>query len=224
MIITAKSLYHSNFVVIFNGNKFLMPENSRVVGIYQGDQAAGARFVDNVFANRKTLDLPKLNLQIAVEQARLRVEDNSQKDPADSILINEFSRIYNSLFDQPSIVGFGFNFDIYYRFPDVIQIKSLFSNFIEEKVLESAELLDLGVQFTLEKDGGRKKEQYMIKVTAPLEIAMHVNHHFVSKELPLAFPAAMGKTEPEKTAKSPLQNLFEQCFVETDEIITKLKF
>ena len=79
----------------------------------------------------------------------------------------------------------------------------------DSKILEKANLLDIGVQFTLEKEEGKRRETYFLKVTAPLEVAVHVNSHFfVSKIL-----------EP-----LDIQELFETCYEEIDDIAYNLKF
>ena len=88
-------------------------------------------------------------------------------------------------------------------------IKEFFAHFMDSKILEKANLLDIGVQFTLEKEEGKRRETYFLKVTAPLEVAVHVNSHFfVSKIL-----------EP-----LDIQELFETCYEEIDDIAYNLKF
>lgn len=209
MLITSKSLFHSNIVVVFEVGKFLAPENSALAALYQGEAAKGARFIDDPILRTKVLELPQLKLQIAVEPSRLRVEDLSQEEPQQSFLIKEFLNINQQLFSQFSPVGFGFNFDIHYRFSDVIRLQDLFDGLANREILEKADLKDLGVQFTLDKEGGKKQEQYFIKITAPLEIAVHVNHHFPVKKLP---------------DQDVLQKVFEECYEKTDVVIQNLKF
>jgi hypothetical protein len=209
MDITSKSLHHSNIVFVFAEGKFLMPENAAILSLYQGQVAAGATFADDAVLRTKVLNLPRLKLQIGVELNRLRVDDNSQQEPNETTLVNEALSIYPKLFPQTSLIGLGFNFDIYYQFREFIRLKDFFELFAEPKILEKADLRDLGVQFTLEKEGGKKRETYFLKITAPLEIAVHINHHFATTKIP---------------DQSALQKLFEQCYNESDEIIQNLKF
>ena len=208
MKITSKSLHHSNIVFVFDESRFFIPDNRLLNSLYRGEAAIGARFIDDPILQTKVLDLPKLKLQISVEPGRLRIDDNSQEEPENSFLIKEAVNIYQQSFSQNKLIGFGFNFDIYYQTNQVIRLWDLFANFVEKKVLEKNELRDLGVQFTLEKEGGKRREIYFIKITAPLEIAVHINHHFSASKLP---------------EFSAIKKSFEKCYDETDETIQNLK-
>jgi len=224
MEITVKSIHHSNIVFVFNKEKFIMPENSEILNLYQGQAAAGAAFADDVVLKTKIFDLPRLKLQVSVEPFRLRLDDNSQLEPTETNLIYEAFLIYSKLFSKVPLVGFGFNFDLYYQFRDAILVKELFQQFAEPKILEKADLRHFGLQFTLEKEGGRRQETYFLKVTAPLEMAVHANFHFNTNKLPI-FPPVIG--QPDELTKDrlvPLQNLFETCYNEIDELIQNLRF
>ncbi|MCX7778673.1 MAG: hypothetical protein N2259_00250 [Patescibacteria group bacterium] len=223
MTITSKSLYHTNIVFLFEEKSFTAPDNSTLAGLYYGEAAIGARFIDDPILQTKVLELPKMQLKVVVEPLRLIVEDLSQKEPQETSLISESLKIYQKLFAQTKLQGFGFNFDIYYRFNNVIPLKDLFLNFVDEKILARSDLRDFGTQFTLEKEGGRKKEQYFLKILAPLELTVHVNHHFPAQELPY-LPPAIGESPETKNIVFPLQQLFEKCYNETDEVIQNLKF
>ncbi len=208
MLITSKSLHRANFVVAFEEGKFVAPDNPLLTALYQGQEAAGAHFIDDPVLRTKILDLPRLKIQVAVEPNRFLVEYTAGEEPRNSRLISEATRIYQQLFAQFPLTSFGFNFDFYYRFSDVIRLKDLLLNFSEPKILEKADLRDLGVQFTLEKEGGKKQETYFIKITAPLEVAVHLNTHFNQKKLP---------------GPEDLQKIFEKCYNEIDETIQLLR-
>jgi len=207
MDITSKSLYHANFVLVFRKEKFAFPDHSLLFSVYQGEKAAGARFIDDPILKTKVLDLPALKIQIAIDPNRLRLEDFSQQEPPNSNLVNETLNVYQQLFSQAPLISLGFNFDIYYRSSGVIQLRDLFNNFADSKILEKGDLRDVGVQFTLDKGGG-KREVYFLKIIAPLEIAVHVNHHFPVSKLP---------------EQAELNTIFEKCYDATDEIIENLK-
>jgi len=216
MRITSKSLHHSNIVFVFDESRFIAPENHVLASFYRGEAAIGARFVDDPVLRTKILELPKLKLQISVEPVRLKIDDNSQEEPEKSFLIKEAVNVFQQLFSQNSkLIGFGFNFDIYYQTNQVIRLQDFFAGFAGKEALKKSELMDFGVQFTLEKDGGKKREIYFIKITAPLEIAVHVNYHFPSLKLapPLRLPEL-----------SEIETSFSKCYNETDEIIEGLKF
>lgn len=207
MEITAKSIYHSNIVFVFEKNNFITPDNAAIISSFGGTAASGAHFADDVVLKTKILDLPQLKLQIIIEPSRLRIEDNSQLEPEESILIKEAISFYQKNFSQNKLAGFGFNFDIYYRTDKAIHINDLLLNFAKEEMLEKKELRDLGFQFTLEEDVGRKRAQYLIKVTAPLELAVHVNCHYSENKIP---------------EQNKLQELFTDSYDKIDEIIRNL--
>lgn len=209
MNITSKSLYNSNIVFVFEEGNILLPDNSILTSLYRGKEAAGARFVDHLTLNTKILDLPELKIKIVTEPSRLRIEDLSQENPDNSKLIQEANNVYQKLFSQSSLIGFGFNFDLYYRFDNLIQVQELFKNLVNQKILNEADLRDLGIQFTLDKDGGKKQEIYFVKITAPFEIAVHANHHFRLKKLP-------GQNE--------IERLFKKCYANIDPVIENLQF
>jgi len=96
--ITSKSLHHANIVFVFEKNKFILPDNTALMAVYQGDLAAGAQFIDDPVLKTKVLDLPRLKTQIAIDLNRLRVEDFSQEEPENSNLINTALHIYQQLF------------------------------------------------------------------------------------------------------------------------------
>lgn len=208
MDITSKSLHHANIVFVFEEKKFVLPDNTALMGVYQGDLAAGAQFVDDPVLKTKILDLPRLKTQIAIDLNRLRVEDFSQTEPENSNLINTALYVHQQLFNQIPLAGLGFNFDIYYRSSEVIRLEDLFKKLVDAKALEKKDLRDVGIQFTLEKEGGKKRETYFLKIIAPLEIVLHINHHFSLKKLP---------------EKDELTAIFENCYKETDEVIKNLK-
>ena len=208
MDITSKSLHHANIVFVFEERKFVLPDNTALMAVYQGDLAAGAQFVDDPVLKTKILDLPRLKTQIAIDLNRLRVEDFSQTEPENSNLINTALHVHQQLFNQIPLAGLGFNFDIYYRSSEVIRLQDLFKKFVDAKALEKNDLRDVGIQFTLEKEGGKKRETYFLKIIAPLEIVLHINHHFSLKKLP---------------EKDEITAMFENCYKETDEVIENLK-
>ena len=209
MKITYKSLHHVNIVFIFDEKKFVMPENSAILSVYPSPANGGANFADDVTIRTKVLDLPRLKLQISVEPNRLRIDDNSEGELKDSMLLKDSTMICEKLFPNASLTGFGFNFDLYYQFENVLMIKEFFSRFIEAKILEGTNLLDLGVQFTLEKEGGLRRDTYFLKVTAPLELAVHVNSHFFT---------------PQILDQTATKELLEKCYEEVDGVIENVKF
>ncbi len=214
MKITSRSLHHANIVFVFDESRFLPPENHLLTSFYRGEAAIGSRFVDDPIMRTKILDLPKIKLQVTVEPGRLKVDDGSQEEPDKSSLIEEAEKIYRQFFQQNKLTGFGFNFDVYYQTDRVVRLEDLFDSFAGKEALRKRQLLHLGWQFTLEKDGGDRRETYFVKITAPMEVAVHANYHFS-----LNPPSYLKLPELPEMKKN-----FRDCYRETDELIKALKF
>lgn len=213
MFIASKSLQHANMVFVFSTS--LRLDNSVLNSLYQNELSVGARFIDDPVLGTKVLELPRLKIQIIVEPQRLRIEDLSQEKPQATNLISHALNIYQQLFSRDQLSGYGFNFDIYYQFDDIIRLNDLLTNFVDAKILKKNNLLNFGVQFTLERKEDKKREQYFVKIITPLKIAVHANHHFpvVGSFLPASGIDQVG-----------LQALFEKCYHETDEVVQSFKF
>ncbi|MBI5912987.1 hypothetical protein HY839_00935 [Candidatus Azambacteria bacterium] len=206
-MLTSKSLFHSNLAILFPEQGFAAPDNGAFAALCGGKGAEGARFFDDPFARTKMLTLPALGLKAVLEGRRLRVEDESASEPDKSRLTVEASRIAHALFPNTALEGFGLNIDATCRFNNVIRIQNMFEHFFGAEPLGRADLRDFGFQFTIDRGAGNT-DIYFIKITAPLEIALHVNRHFAERTLP---------------APDRLQQLFEDCYNEIDTIIAHLK-
>lgn len=202
-MITSKSLFSSNIAFIFNEKNFSQPENGQFASLFGGEKAKGAKFIDDPIIKAKVLILPNAGLKLTLKNRRMMIDDQTAKNPKESSLIAEAKDIVDKLFKNQTLDGFGFNFDVYYRFNNVIPIRDIFEHFFGEEMLKKKDLRDFGFQFTLEKKGGIL-DVYFLKITAPLELAVHFNRHFPKKELPNL---------------DDLRQMFENCYNEMDEAI-----
>ncbi len=207
-MITSKSIFNSNIVFVFDEKNFSAPENNEFAALYGGERTMGSRFIDDPVIRAKVLTLPVMKMKIALERNRLRIDDESQEEPSKSNLVSEAVNIYQKLFPSQKLSGFGFNFDIYFRFNNVIPIHGMFGYFFGEKILKTADLRDFGVQFSLDRNKKNIIDTWFLKITAPLELAIHLNRHFNLRQLP---------------EKEKLQVLFENCYNETDEMAQNLE-
>ena len=207
-MITSKSLFHSNIVVLFQEQNFVAPDNSAFGSLYGGDAAKGARFFDDPLMQIKELALPAMNLKISLEKQRLRIEDLAANEPQSSILVQETLNICQKLFPQTALAGFGFNFDLFFRFNTLLPIKDAFARFFGNEPIQNADLRDFGFQFTLDRGNGNF-DVYFLKVTSPLELAAHLNRHFNEQKLP---------------QKEKLQKMLENCYNDVDKVVGQLKF
>lgn len=184
-MITSKSLNQANMVFVVNA-KMAMPANTDFTSLFIGDVATGINFIDDPIANTKFLNIPKVGLTVVWDGKRLRIDDVSCKDPENSDFVADAIEIYNKLFSDKlvSLEGFGFNFDVYYQLKDVVRINELFLNISPRGLLFGSGLVDLGWQWTIAHKDGERLDGFFVKVTAPMELAVHHNAHFSKKSLP----------------------------------------
>jgi len=206
MAITAKSLHHLNIVCVYSDVGFHTPENGAFASLYSGSDAKGSRFIEDPVLQTKMLVLPEAKIKVTLEGRRLRVDDDSDKEPKDSRVVRDLIAIQAKLFGTTAqLAGFGFNYDIVYRFNTVIPIQALFKHFFGEKALETQTLRDIGMQFVLEDKKRQIVDTWFVKVVSPLELAVHLNRHFNRKALP---------------KESDLVTLFSDCYTkDTDALI-----
>jgi hypothetical protein len=208
MIANFKSLSQSNIIFVVDPQKTTAPENRDFVDLFGSADSAGSQFVDDPVIRSKFMVIPRLKLRVTLENVRLRIDDDSKTAPGSSILIHEAVRIFSKLFKQSQPTAIGFNFDIMYRFEKMIPTDYLFKHFADEKMLKKGKLSDFGIQFALDREGGKSQEVVFLKVPSPLELAVHYNYHFPVREL---------------WKEDKLQKQFEQSYEQIDEIIEHLK-
>lgn len=206
-MITSKSLHHSNIALLFDDKSFVLPESADFVALYRGEEARGARLVDDPVLRAKVLTLPAIQTRFTIEGSRLRVDDESGAELPKSRLAKDARHAYDALFKKFPLPAWGINMDIYFRTQNLIQLKELFYPYFGEQALEGVDLLDTGIQFTLKKK--KVVEVWFIKVTGPLEVAVHVNRHFTGVD----FPDEKG-----------LQDALEKCYNETDKMMEHFMF
>lgn len=201
-----KSLYRANAVFVLDPRAFIAPENAAFNSLYEGEAGSGSRFVDDPVMGTKFLSLPKQQLSVTLERTRLRIDDESKLPPDETRLVKEAMHILNKLFPEAKISAYGFNYDIFYRFPQVLPVNDFFGRFASKDFLKKGKLRDLGVQFAFEKENGKVQEVYFLKFTAPIEMALHYNVHRSGDALP-----KIGR----------LEEMFKQGYLAPDEFIEK---
>lgn len=203
-MITSKSLHHSNVVLAFDERTFPSPENAVITSAYTGEEGRGARFLDDPLIHAKVLTLPNIGIKLTLEGIRARIDDESKAEPNVSRLAQETARIYQSIFNKGKLTAYGFNYEMYYRFNNLIPLEYIFSGYFSKDALSGATLKDVGIQFTLNRK--HVDEIWYIKVTAPLEVAAHINVHIPASELP---------------GESELKRMFEKQYADFDLIMGK---
>lgn len=206
-MITSKSLHHANIALIFEDRTFSLPESADFMALYRGKDAKGARLVDDAVLRAKVLSLPAIQTRLTVEHPRLRIDDESGVELDKSRLASDASHVYNTLFKQYPLVAWGINMDIYFHTQNLVRIHDLFFAYFADEALEGADLLDTGIQFTIRRK--RYTEVWFLKVTAPLEVAVHINRHFTDTPFP---------------NKKGIQEALEKCYTETDKMMNRFVF
>ncbi|MFZ2303835.1 MAG: hypothetical protein WAV98_03560 [Minisyncoccia bacterium] len=206
-MITSKSLHHSNVALLFDEKSFAIPESADLVALYRGEDAKGARLVDDTVLRAKVLTLPAIKTRITVEYPRVRIDDESMSELDKSRLAKDARHAYDTLFKKHPLTAWGINMDIYFRTQNLIQLKELFLPYFSEEALVGADILDTGIQFTIKKK--KVVEVWFLKVTGPLEVAVHINRHFKDVD----FPDEKG-----------LQEELMKCYNETDKMMEHFMF
>jgi hypothetical protein len=205
----SKQLERMNIAIVFRQDVFLAPDNGVFSSLYSGPNARGMRFVEDPLTRTAVLSVPPLNLVCALEGNRFRIDDDSRVEPAASSLASHFHESVATLFPNIAPEGYGFNFDVYFRFGAAIPSDLLFGTFMGSDIFKERDLRDLGIQFSMERNGGAQTETYFMKIVDPLEIAVHANMHVPSNQLPDA---------------EQLKIRLVQAYADIDSVVNNLKF
>lgn len=207
-MIRNSSLNQSNIIFVFREGTPI-PENKDFMGMFEGVNAQGMNFVDDPVSLTKVVTVPKLGLSVAWEGRRLRIEDLQQKEPKESSIVRDALSAFHKLFpgQQSGLEGFGFNFNVYYQMRDVIRIHELFGNLYPTGLALGDSLMDFGWQWTLARKDGARLDGYYVKITAPIELAVHHNAHVKATNIPTL---------------EDMEEMFSGAYTETQETIEKL--
>lgn len=201
MAIVARNLEGVGIVAVSAARALPLPEAQTIFALYQGDNAKGARLLDDPALHMRSFIFPALSSQITFEPTRFRLDATEPKKPAELPLGREMGTIVEKAYPAHAFDRFGFNYDIAYQYDVVIAQREILATFLDKDTIEDT--THFGWQFTLSKDKGTRRETYFCKVVSPLEIRVLTNIEF-DKPLP---PTA------------DLQKLYEKCYVECQDIV-----
>lgn len=196
--IIQKSPQRSNIVFILPNNGIASIDSSLVLGLFKKEQLAGMTLTDDPALQLRIFNFPAAKMKIIFEENRIRFEDETALEP-DLSFASEVFRIYATLLRGINPTAFGFNYDIFYRFDNVLAWRNSMSAFLDEEILDDVK--DFGWQFSLNKTKEQKTESYFLKLISPIELALHTNHHFLhwgpkdAKELGLAYKSCWKDTD-----------------------------
>lgn len=205
MAIVARNLESVSLVVVA-GETLPLPDPAAVFAHFTGDEAKGARMLDDTALHLRSFLLPGANMRIIFEPTRTRFENLTVQKPAEGTFAERAARALHALYPKRPFPRIGFNFDIAYQYDAVIQQRVILGAFIDKDTLEDT--THFGWQFTQAKEKGTRRETYFCKVVSPLELRVMAN---IELDRPLS-------PSPEET-----QSLFERCYTECQEIVEHLK-
>jgi hypothetical protein len=207
MNILAKQPERSNITCIFKDAPLSLPEPGAFFAAYDAVKTKGSMFTDDSAMSVRVFELPALKLQWVFERGRVRLEDRGFRQPKESVLAAELSRVLPRLYPDRHPTAYGYNYDIIYRMDNVIPLRDIMSSFMKPESLEGVR--DFGWQYSIAKEKGRRSETYFFKAVSPIEIAVHSNFHF---ENPIPVTADDFETE------------FERFYANTDKALTHMSF
>ncbi len=207
MNIVSKSFENANIVFVLPKDARVNVEPAKVFGLFPQDATRGATFVDDSTMEVKVFHFPQLKLKLLFEQNRLRIDDASGEDPATSKRGLEAHRLAEALLVGLPVQSQGFNYDLIYRFDNVIPQQAIMKSFVAPEQLE--DVRDFGWQFSIVRNKGAESRTYFFKAVSPLEMGLHVNFHF---------------NTPQLLASEELQKRYAACYQEADTIFKHLTF
>lgn len=184
-MITATSLHQANVVFLFT-DATPPPANAAFMALADGPAAAGVNFVDDEVLGTKLLNVPKAGISIVWEGRRLRIEDQRGAEPKDSGLAHQALVAVQKLMAAApmSLKGLGFNFDTYHQVREVMRVQDMLAALEPQAMDFGSSVLDFGWQWTVMHKNGKELEGYFVKITAPLELAVHYNRHVNRETVP----------------------------------------
>jgi len=207
MKIIARSLQHSNIVLVAKDGGLNSVDPQQVIGLFKPQDLKGSTFVDDPAMKVKVFGFPEKKLKIIMEEKRLRLEDSSGESPDSSKFGFEAYRLIAELVKGLPLDSWGFNYDVFYRGDQVIPQGEIMKSFVND--VQQEQIRDFGWQFTLAKPAEKMQESYFFKVISPLEIAVHANYHF---------------TLPVPKSAEELQAQYEKYYSSTEKILQQLSF
>lgn len=157
-----------------------LPEPGAVFALFPAS-SQGAKYFDDPALGVRAFTLPAENLRVIFERMRLRIEDTASRRVEDLPLGTLLEKLTSALFPKGTFDRHGFNYDVVYRYDQMIPDRKVLSSFVADDMLE--DVSHFGWQFTLSKEKGKRRETYFCKVISPLEIEVLANIEF-DKQLP----------------------------------------
>lgn len=201
MAIIARTLEGITCVAVAAAPPLGMPDPARVLSHFSHAQQTGARYLDDAALGIRVFTFPNIDLRLIFEPSRVRVEAMKPKKPEELPLAEILSKLVSDLYPNMPFPRYGYNYDITYQYDAVIPQQEITYAFLKKETADK--VTHFGWQFTLQKEKGKRRESYFMKVISPLELRVMANLEF-DRTLPKAKESqdafARGYTEAQEIA------------------------
>ena len=205
MTITARQPIETTVVAVSTAGGLRAPDPASVLGLFPG-KTDGMRLFDDVTMGVRVFTFPQEQLRLTFEKMRVRVEDTGSRHIEDLHIGELLMKIVTQFYPPPTFDRYGFNYDVMYRFDQVIPSRMILGSFLKDEAAEYVSAF--GWQCTVSKPKTNRHENYFFKVVSPLELQVLANIEFHQRP----------KTGPD------VQKELIQWSKESQEIIDKLSF
>lgn len=202
MQITARQPVETTIVAVAAGRTLSLPEPAAVFNLFP-EGTPGATYFDDAALGVRAFTVPHQKLRLTFERMRVRVEDTGSRQVADMPLAEVMARLIEQLYPPRSFVRYGFNYDVVYRYDQVLPSREVLGAFLKPDMIE--DVSHFGWQCTITRDKGKRRETYFFKFISPLELQVLANLEF---DRPL--PDAEALAEELRTGYTDSQKILEQ--------------
>lgn len=206
MAIIARTLEGITCVAVTAAPPLGMPDPARVLSHFSKPDQAGARYLDDAALGVRVFTFPQVELRLIFEPSRVRVEAMKPRKPDELKLAEILSTLVYDLYPKMPFPRYGYNYDITYQYDAVIPQQHVIGAFLDKETTDKT--THFGWQFTIQKDKGKRKETYFMKVTSPLEMRTMAN---------IEFDAALPKAKESQAA-------FVKCHMDAQGIAEHVNF
>lgn len=175
MMITARQPVETTVVAVATGGNLRAPEPSAVFALFP-DATAGATFFDDPALGVRVFTLPQQKIRLTFERMRMRIEDTAARRVEDLSLGELAHDLSHKLYSPGVFDRYGFNYDIVYRYDQMLPSHEIIGIFLKKEILE--DVSHFGWQCTITKNKGKRRETYFFKVLSPLELQVLANMEF----------------------------------------------
>src|SRR5258708_35842551 len=123
MKVTARQPQETTAVAVSTRGVLPLPEPSAIFALFP-DSGEGARYFDDAALGVRSVTLPKAQLRLTFERIRVRIEDTGARRIED-LKLGELLHTVSALFPKNALNCYGFNYDVIYRFDNVLPTREI---------------------------------------------------------------------------------------------------